>query len=102
MITVVVKESGKAPEAKQIDGDIKSIQGIVGGYFECHAFSAGTTVYCNEDAVHQYLPPNIVDMCHGSILRGTVLIMDGDNGLPASKVPRVIKALEARAILGSL
>lgn len=58
-LRVVVYEPGKPGEVRAILDSVKSIQEIVGGYFECVLDQlSGLHLYINEDGVRQGLPPN--------------------------------------------
>jgi hypothetical protein len=58
MIDVIVYEPGKVGYVKQIDGSLKSMQEIVGGYIEQVPFQGGVVLLCNEDGTMLRLPFN--------------------------------------------
>jgi len=103
MITVVVKEPGKDPTTQLFNGDVESVQEIVGGYFEAHRLGP-LTLYCNEGSFGQVLnlSPNIMDYCHpGQVIVGTVLVMDGDYGLRPDQAMWAIHTLKQHDVLGT-
>lgn len=54
----IVKEVGKSPRVEEIENDLATMQGLVGGYIE--AVSAGEKIclVCNEEGKLNGLPPN--------------------------------------------
>jgi len=100
MIQVVVKEPGKDPVTKMIAGTLESVQAEVGGYIEPHSIGR-FVMYCDEDGKMKGLAPNVFDICHGDILVGNVIVMNGDNGLEDKSLPRILKHLRESAVLAS-
>jgi hypothetical protein len=107
MLTVIVKEPGKDPEVRHINGTVEEIQRLVGGYFEAHSMYMATgaplTVFCNEGGFGQnkYMAPNIMDACHAAVLVGTVVVMRGDYGLYDYQVAPTLARLKTRSVAGS-
>ena len=76
---VMVVESMKVPEVKEIGGDLKSMQEIVGGYIEgYYPFDKEPlAIVCNEEGKLLGLPLNrmvVQDHCPVDILCGTFFI----------------------------
>lgn len=57
-ITVLVKEPGKDPYWKTIQSNLKSMQGIVGGYIERLEIASGVAIILNEEGKLVGLPHN--------------------------------------------
>ena len=56
---ILVAEPGKAPEVKEIDGSLESMQKIVGGYIEAiYPFDDPIALVCNDEGKINGLPPN--------------------------------------------
>jgi hypothetical protein len=48
-ITVLKIEPGQAPQVKEIQNDLASLQAEVGGLIECIRFPNGCVAVCNEE-----------------------------------------------------
>lgn len=48
-MTIVVKEVGKSPEVREIEGTLKEMQKIVGGYIEAIYLPDGLVMVCDEE-----------------------------------------------------
>lgn len=59
MVKVLVFPVGKAPEVREIDDSLESMQGIVGGYIEPVSVGNGLTLWCNEEGKVTGLPLNL-------------------------------------------
>lgn len=71
MITILVKEPGKAWHAVEVEDDLKTYQDIVGGYIEGIATtSRGVLIFGNEEGKLLNLEPNFG--IHGDLIVGTV------------------------------
>lgn len=72
-ITVVKAEPGKAPEAVEIENDLKTLQGMVEGYIEGHQLP-GTPfmLFVNEEGRMRGLPLN--RRLNNFAFRGTMVI----------------------------
>ena len=57
-IKIVVSEPGKAPEIKEIDSDLSSMQEVVGGYVECISVNNNIDIWVNEEGLLMDLPFN--------------------------------------------
>ena len=57
---VLIVEPERRPEVKEIDGSLKSMQGIVGGYIQAIPFSEdpGLALVCNDEGKLLNLPAN--------------------------------------------
>ena len=56
---ILVVEPGKEPKIKEIDGNLESMQKIVGGYIEAiHPFDDPIALVCNDEGKINGLPPN--------------------------------------------
>ena len=58
-MTIVVKEVGKRPEVREIEGTLKEMQKIVGGYIEAVYLPDQIAVVCNEEGKLMELRPNM-------------------------------------------
>ncbi len=92
MIRVVVKQPGEEAQIRLIDGNLPSMQEIVGGYLEAHRI-ADMIVYCNDGSEFKYMAPNVYDDCHGVVLVGTVFLTRNDAGLRSMDDARRAKHL---------
>ena len=74
----VVKKCGMAPEIMHIAGDLRDLQGIVGGLIEPLALDERTDIICNDEGKILGLPMNVVLECDGE--EGPVLadVLCGD------------------------
>lgn len=56
---ILVVEPGKAPEVKEIDGSLESMQEVVGGYIEAiYPFDDPIALVCNEEGKINGMTPN--------------------------------------------
>ncbi len=55
---ILVVEPGKVPETRDISGDLKEMQSIVGGYIEAIYPFPGIALVCNEEGWLRGLPGN--------------------------------------------
>ncbi len=55
---ILVVEPGKVPETRNISGDLKEMQGIVGGYIQAIYPFPGGALVCNEEGWLLGLPGN--------------------------------------------
>ncbi len=55
---ILVVEPGKVPETRDISGDLKEMQSIVGGYIEAIYPYPGIALVCNEEGWMRGLPGN--------------------------------------------
>ena len=55
---ILVVEPGKVPETKDISGNLKEMQSIVGGYIQAIYPSPGIALVCNEEGWVRGLPGN--------------------------------------------
>ncbi len=55
---ILVVEPGKIPETRDISGDLKEIQSIVGGYIQTIYPFPETALVCNDEGKLLGLPPN--------------------------------------------
>lgn len=83
-IKVLVVEPMKPCEVREISGDLKTLQGIVGGKIEmAFPFTEPAAIVCNAESKNIELSPNrLLCDCHGSpydILCGTFLIAGVSN-----------------------
>lgn len=72
MLVIIVKEPGKAPEEREIKGDLESLKEIVGGYIEMVTLprSIGLVMVCNEEGKLKGMLPNFplgFDMIVGTV-----------------------------------
>lgn len=58
-LRIVVFEVGKEPEERFIDGSLKAMQEIVGGYIEAVGLPNNYVLVCNEEGLLLDLPPNV-------------------------------------------
>lgn len=79
MIKVLVKEPGKPAALKEIDGDLKSMQAIVGGYIEVLTINHNPEILliCNEEGKLNRLHPNFP--FRGDLIVGPVCFARGDD-----------------------
>lgn len=70
---IVVKEVGKKPEVREINGHLHEMQEIVGGYIECVHIGSRLVCVCNENGKLNELPPNF--MLNGDIICGDVFFI---------------------------
>ena len=57
-IKVLKIEPGQAPQVKEIQNDLASLQAEVGGLIECISFPNGCVAVCNEEGKINGMPPN--------------------------------------------
>ena len=57
-IKVLKIEPGQAPQVKEIQNDLASLQAEVGGLIECISFPNGCVAVCNEEGKLNGMPPN--------------------------------------------
>ena len=57
-IKVLKIEPGQAPQVKEIQNDLASLQAEVGGLIECISFPNGCVAVCNEGGKINGMPPN--------------------------------------------
>lgn len=55
---IVVKNVNELPEVRRINGELKEMQDIVGGYIEAFHVSPNILCVCNEEGKIQNLPVN--------------------------------------------
>jgi hypothetical protein len=77
MIKVVIVEPRKEPYEKMIDGELESMQKIVGGYIEFVPFFGDLCIFCNEEGKLTGLPPNR-PLNSDVILVGTFFVSKSD------------------------
>ena len=70
---IVVKEVGKKPEVREINGNLHEMQEIVGGYIECVHIGTQIACVCNEMGKLNGLRPNF--MLDGDIIVGDVFFV---------------------------
>lgn len=54
----IIKEVGKSPIVKEIENDLVTMQGLVGGYIEAVNTGQGICLVCNEEGKLEGLPTN--------------------------------------------
>lgn len=95
MITIVIKEPGKAPYSKEIEDDLEVYHQILGGYFEAVGFDKNQIILCDEEGKLKDLEPNLA--VPGDIIVGTVIVVgtEGEEfrSLTPEEIPIVIKQL---------
>ena len=98
MIKVLVKEPNKIAVLKEIEGDLKSMQAIVGGRIEVVTLSHDPKILliCNEEGKLNGLKANIA--IRGDRVAGTVFFALGDDegeivGLEDGDLGRIIHGL---------
>ena len=57
-VKVLKIEPGQAPQVKEIQNDLASLQAEVGGLIECISFPNGCVAVCNEEGKLNGMPPN--------------------------------------------
>jgi hypothetical protein len=104
---VVVKEPGRDPEVREVSGELRMLQAIVGGYIE-HVASIpllDVVVYGNEEGRLQGLPYNFTKV-DGTVIVGTVVAVrvdeeGADMDLDERTAGHVCECLRALAGSGS-
>ncbi len=95
MITIVIKEPGKAPYSKEIEDDLEVYHQILGGYFEAVEFDKNQILLCDEEGKLKDLEPNL--LVPGDVIVGTVIVVgtEGEEfrSLTPEEIPIVIKQL---------
>ena len=90
---LVVRTNGEVIEKEFPQGDLKSVQDEVGGWFECVS-TEHALVYCNEEGNVLGLEPNLTaSLFTGIDLVGTVVVFglpnaDGDD----TSVPDIVRS----------
>jgi hypothetical protein len=95
-IKVLIKEPTKDFRVEEIENDLKTFQGIVGGYIECSKFGDGHVIVCDEEGK---LKGKRANFCYrGDVFVGTVIIcrVGEDEFLD---IPEVIDPYEFSAII---
>ena len=98
MIKVLVKEPGKSAALREIEGDLKTMQAIVGGYIEIVTINHNPDILlvCNEEGKLEGLEANFP--FNGDSFVGTVFFARGDDereiiGLEDGDLGRIIHGL---------
>jgi hypothetical protein len=97
VIRVVVFRPGQRPSVEEIDGDLESLQRLVGGYLELIALGGGLHMYCNEDARSLGLPQCCYVASVTDVVRGTAIVygmdVDGETerSLTDAEIETVLK-----------
>ena len=98
MIKVLVKEPNKIAVLKEIEGDLKTMQAIVGGYIEIVTINddLGILLICNEEGKLEGLEANFP--FRGDSFVGTVFFARGNDegeivGLEDGDLGRIIHGL---------
>lgn len=73
MIKVIVKETGKPCEVKEIENTLEELQRIVGGYIETVPFLYDALLIVNEEGKIQRLKPNF--SFNGDMIVGSAIIV---------------------------
>lgn len=89
-IRVIVKEPGDVGEVREIQNDLWTLQGIVGGYIEVVPLKNGVYAVVNEEGKLRGMKPNIP--CENNVLVGTV-VLAGIDGDEFADVPRFMQNL---------
>lgn len=74
MIRVVIVPPEEPAYIKEIENDLQTMQGIVGGYIETTKLTQGVNIVCNEEGLLLNLPRNK----HLPWLVGTVFLISSD------------------------
>ena len=74
---VIYKEPGKPARTMVIDGSLKTLQDLVGGYIEHIHVKDKVGILCNEDGKNLGLEPNLLTAY--DVIRGPVVFV-GDGG----------------------
>ena len=101
---ILVVEPGELPKVKEIDGNLESMQKIVGGYIEAiYPFDDPIALVCNEEGKINGLPPNriLVDkdgnvldiICGTFFLCETSSDTDEFEGLNGEQIERYVEQL---------
>lgn len=69
---VVVKNVGKEPKVVEIDGKLKTMQDIVGGYIQTFPWFDRIIIVCNEEGKLMDLPENFKVRCSPSYVETIV------------------------------
>lgn len=77
-IKVIIVEPDTAPRVEIIDNNLKTLQGIVGGYIEVLR-GEGFEIIINEEGKLMELEPNFTIFGGMDYVVGTVIILDADN-----------------------
>lgn len=89
-IRVIVKKPGDVGEVREIQNDLWTLQGIVGGYIEVVPLKNGVYAIVNEEGKQRGMKPNIP---YGNdALVGTV-VLAGIDGDEFTDVPRFMQNL---------
>jgi len=110
MIKVIIKKPFKPAEVTEIDGQLKTMQKIVGGHIEAIPYPKpkgmqNIIVWCNEEGKLMQLMPNIFFPEINDVLVGTIFITgtedDGGNliGLNDEQIEFLLPDLEGRVQL---
>lgn len=83
-ITVIIKRPGEAPESKNIENTLETLQSIVGGYIQTVTIAEDLVIICNEEGRLKNLPYNC-DIC-GISFAGPIIIC-GFKGEDFSDIP---------------
>lgn len=102
MIRVMIKKPYEAPYTADIENELETLQGIVGGHIECVPLPGvpGTTIICNEEGKLLGLAPNL--LIGGDVICGTVAVagIDGEEfaGLRGRQISDAWLRLTVRAL----
>jgi hypothetical protein len=95
VVKVLVVEPAKAPRESEIEGSVKPMQELVGGYIEVlHPFRGSVVLVCNENGKLDGLPLNRVIQGYSEIV-GTFFIFGIDGEEFTSLSPKMIKKFSA-------
>jgi hypothetical protein len=70
---VVVKRVGKIGEIQEIEGSLKVLQYLVGGYITTYPLGQNMLIICNEEGLLQGLKPNL--QVGNQVLVGDIVIV---------------------------
>ena len=75
----IVKEVGEEAQLRDIENDLETMQGLVGGYIEVVSTGEGILLICNEEGKLNGLPVNFP--IGGDVIVGTaVFVAHGQDG----------------------
>ena len=88
----IIKEVGKLPKVEEIENELATMQGLVGGYIEAVSAGQGICLICNEEGKLNGLPPNF-PIGRDVIVGTAVFVGYGRNGEFADLTNEQIKVV---------
>ena len=90
---ILYKEPNKKIEIKDIDGELKTLQNLVGGYIETIPYKDNVIILLDEEGRLKDSQPNIIVPIYGDLVGNIVFIgVDGEDftGLTDNQIEEIL------------